>query len=121
MSLPVTMRALQQMSLNGPQDMRLITDAPVPVPDRNDILIRVVAAGVNFRDISQTYGATSDNPRPARPDRPRCGWPTSEGYGSATHTNIFGSKGGEVGTAGRRVRDHWGSRVNREFRYGATD
>ncbi|KAA8889594.1 NADPH:quinone oxidoreductase family protein [Nocardia colli] len=58
------MRALQQTSLNGPQDMRLITDAPVPVPGRNDILIRVTAAGVNFRDISQTHGATSDNPQP---------------------------------------------------------
>jgi NADPH:quinone reductase len=26
MSIPVTMRALQQTSLNGPQDLRLITD-----------------------------------------------------------------------------------------------
>jgi hypothetical protein len=32
MSVPATMRALQQSSLNGPQDMRLITDAPVPSP-----------------------------------------------------------------------------------------
>ena len=30
MSIPATMRALQQTSLNGPQDLRLITDAPVP-------------------------------------------------------------------------------------------
>jgi hypothetical protein len=29
MGIPVTMRALQQMSLDGPQDLRLITDAPV--------------------------------------------------------------------------------------------
>ena len=28
MSIPATMRALQQTSLNGPQDLRLITDAP---------------------------------------------------------------------------------------------
>ena len=32
MSIPATMRALQQTSLEGPQDMRLITDAPVPSP-----------------------------------------------------------------------------------------
>ena len=32
MGIPVTMRALQQMSLDGPQDLRVITDAPVPVP-----------------------------------------------------------------------------------------
>jgi hypothetical protein len=32
MSIPATMRALQQTSLSGPQDMRLITDAPVPSP-----------------------------------------------------------------------------------------
>ncbi|WP_433892070.1 hypothetical protein [Streptomyces sp. CA-111067] len=48
MSMPVTMRALHQTSLNGPQDMRLVTDAPVPGPGRGEILIRVTAAGVNF-------------------------------------------------------------------------
>jgi len=56
MSVPVTMRALQQMSLNGPQDLRLITDAPVPVPGPGEVLIRVTAAGVNFGDISQAHG-----------------------------------------------------------------
>ena len=34
MSTRTTMRALQQTSLNGPQDLRLITDAPVPSPAR---------------------------------------------------------------------------------------
>jgi NADPH:quinone reductase len=56
MSIPATMRALQQMSLNGPQDLRLITDAPVPVPGPGEVLIRVTAAGVNFGDISQARG-----------------------------------------------------------------
>jgi NADPH2:quinone reductase len=28
MSIPAPMRALQQTSLNGPQNLRLITDAP---------------------------------------------------------------------------------------------
>jgi NADPH2:quinone reductase len=64
MSIPVTMRALQQTSLNGPQDMRLITDAPVPVPGRAEVLIRVTAGGVNFADISKAYGTFLDGPRP---------------------------------------------------------
>jgi NADPH2:quinone reductase len=64
MSIPVTMRALQQTSLNGPQDMRLITGAPVPVPGRGEVLIRVAAAGVNFADISKAYGTFLSGPRP---------------------------------------------------------
>jgi len=64
MSIPATMRALQQTSLNGPQDMRLITDAPVPVPGPGELLIRVTAAGVNFGDISQARGTFLGGPRP---------------------------------------------------------
>jgi NADPH:quinone reductase len=64
MSIPATMSALQQTSLNGPQDMRLITDAPVPSPGAGEVLIRVAAAGVNFADISKARGAFLDGPRP---------------------------------------------------------
>jgi NADPH:quinone reductase len=64
MSIPATMRALQQTSLNGPQDLRLITDAPVPGPGRGEVLIRVTAAGVNFGDISQARGTFLGGPRP---------------------------------------------------------
>jgi NADPH2:quinone reductase len=64
MSVPATMRALQQTSFNGPQDMRLITDMPVPVPGRGEVLIRVAAAGVNFADISKAYGRFLGGPRP---------------------------------------------------------
>jgi NADPH:quinone reductase len=64
LSLPSTMRALRQMSMNGPQDMCLITDAPVPVPGQDEILIRVTAAGINFRDISQTHGTFLGGPQP---------------------------------------------------------
>ncbi|MET7383242.1 NADPH:quinone oxidoreductase family protein [Streptomyces sp. NPDC005526] len=64
MSIPATMRALQQTSLDGPQAMRLITDAPVPSPGRGEVLIRVTAAGVNFADISKARGAFLDGPRP---------------------------------------------------------
>src|SRR6185437_9959521 len=64
MSIPATMRALQQPSLNGPQDLRLIADAPVPVPGPGEVLIRVTAAGVNFGDISQAYGTFLGGPQP---------------------------------------------------------
>jgi NADPH2:quinone reductase len=64
MSIPPTMRALQQTSLDGPQGMRLITDAPVPVPGRGEVLIQVAAAGVNFADISKARGTFLDGPRP---------------------------------------------------------
>src|ERR671936_2193171 len=64
MSIPAPMRALQQTSFNGPQDMRLITDAPVPVPGQGEVLIRVTAAGVNFADISKAYGTFLGGPRP---------------------------------------------------------
>jgi NADPH:quinone reductase len=64
MSLPTTMRALQQTSLNGPQDMRMVTDAPLPVPGPGEVLMRVAAAGVNFADISRAYGTFLDGPRP---------------------------------------------------------
>jgi NADPH2:quinone reductase len=64
MNIPATMRALQQTSLNGPQDLRLITDAPVPVPGPGDVLIRVTAAGVNFGDISQAHGTFLGGPQP---------------------------------------------------------
>jgi NADPH2:quinone reductase len=63
-SIPTTMRALQQTSLKGPQDMRLITDAPVPRPGRGEVLIRVAAAGVNFADISRAYGTFLGGPQP---------------------------------------------------------
>ncbi len=58
------MRALQQTSLNGPQDLALITDAPVPSPGPGEILIRVTAAGVNYVDISQSRGTFAGGPQP---------------------------------------------------------
>src|SRR4029453_14475926 len=64
MSIPATMRALQQTSLSGPQDMRLITDAPVPSPGEGEVLTRAPPAGVNFPDISKAHGTFLDGPRP---------------------------------------------------------
>ena len=64
MSIPTTMRALQQTSLNGPQDMRLIANAPVPMPAPGEVLIRVTAAGVNFADVMQAHGTYCGGPQP---------------------------------------------------------
>ncbi|MGW3964234.1 NADPH:quinone oxidoreductase family protein [Amycolatopsis sp. NPDC005003] len=64
MSLPVTMRALQQRTLTGPPDLHLITDAPVPRPGPGEVLIRVTAAGVNFVDLSQARGTFAGGPQP---------------------------------------------------------
>src|SRR3954470_18349854 len=58
------MRALQQTSLRGPQDMVLITDAPVPSPGPGEVLMRVAAAGVNFADISRAHGTFLGGPQP---------------------------------------------------------
>lgn len=64
MNVPTTMRALQQTSLAGPHDLRLVTDAPVPVPGPGQILIRVTAAGVNYGDLMMAHGTYPDGPQP---------------------------------------------------------
>jgi NADPH2:quinone reductase len=64
MNIPATMRALRQTSLQGPQDTRVVTDAPVPGPGRGEVLIRVAAAGVNFADISKAHGTFLNGPQP---------------------------------------------------------
>src|SRR5688500_7941117 len=64
MTTPVVMHALQQTSLNGPQDLRMITDAPVPTAGPGQLLIRVTAAGVNMADISQAHGTFAGGPQP---------------------------------------------------------
>ena len=64
MSIPETMSALQQTSLNGPRDLHLITGVPTPRPGPGEVLVRVTAAGVNFVDISQARGTFAGGPRP---------------------------------------------------------
>ena len=58
------MRALQQMSLHGPQDLSLISDAPVPSPGPGEVLMRVTAGGVNFVDVQQARGTFPGGPQP---------------------------------------------------------
>jgi NADPH2:quinone reductase len=61
-SIPSTMRALQQTSRNGPADLRQMTDAQVPSPRPVEVLIRVTAAGVNFGDVQQARGTFLGGP-----------------------------------------------------------
>jgi NADPH:quinone reductase len=64
MNVPATMRAQVQTSLDGPQDMQLVADAPTPRPGDAEVLIRVTAAGVNFADLAKARGAFLGGPRP---------------------------------------------------------
>ncbi|WP_457423956.1 zinc-binding dehydrogenase [Roseateles sp. P5_E7] len=64
MSVPSVMRAMRQTSLNGPDDLRLVRDAAVPVPGPGQVLIRVIAAGVNYADLSQSRGMFGGGPQP---------------------------------------------------------
>lgn len=64
MTVPTTMRALQQTSFDGPAALWLITDAPVPAPGPGEILIRVTAAGLNIADLSQARGGFAGGPQP---------------------------------------------------------
>jgi len=64
MNVPSTMRALQQTSLNGPRDLRVLGTAPVPQPRPGEVLIQVAAAGINFADITMSYGAFGNGPTP---------------------------------------------------------
>jgi len=64
MSLPTLMRALQQTSLNGPGDLRLVADARVPAPGAGQVLVKIGAAGVNMADLSQAHGTFGGGPQP---------------------------------------------------------
>jgi NADPH:quinone reductase-like Zn-dependent oxidoreductase len=80
-----TMRALVQRSRCGPADLTLVRDRLRPTPGPNEYLVRVVAAGVNFADVMQTFGTYGSGPEP----------PYTAGFEAA----------GEISTVGKAV-DH---------------
>jgi len=55
MALPATMRAIEISEPGGPEVL-VPTERPVPEPGAGDVLIRVVAAGVNRPDVAQRKG-----------------------------------------------------------------
>ena len=56
MKLPSTMRYVDVAAPGGPEAMR-IAEGPLPVPKDDELLIRVMAAGVNRPDVQQRKGA----------------------------------------------------------------
>ncbi len=61
MTLPTTMRAIEISEPGGPEVLRPVT-RPIPVQGAEDILIKVVAAGVNRPDALQRAGAYAPPP-----------------------------------------------------------
>ncbi|MFE9328416.1 zinc-binding dehydrogenase [Nocardia sp. NPDC052278] len=58
------MKGLVQKSFNGPDDLVLATDLPMPSPGPHEYLIKVGAAGLNFADVMQTRGTYAGGPAP---------------------------------------------------------
>src|SRR5918996_6657337 len=55
MNVPKTMRAVEISAPGGPEVLKP-TERPVPQPQKNEVLIRVAAVGVNGPDIMQRKG-----------------------------------------------------------------
>lgn len=64
-TLPTTMRAVIATRAGGP-DVLEITERPVPSPGEGQVLVRVMAAGVNRPDVAQRQGYYP--PPPGAPD-----------------------------------------------------
>jgi putative PIG3 family NAD(P)H quinone oxidoreductase len=56
-----TMRAVEISAPGGPDVLRVV-DRPMPVPGADDVLVRVVAAGVNYPDTVQRRGKYAPPP-----------------------------------------------------------
>ena len=56
MTLPATMSGVQLVSHGGPEALIWRNDIPVPRPGAGEVLVRVLAAGVNMTDINTRVG-----------------------------------------------------------------
>lgn len=73
MSIPATMKAWVSHEPGGPETL-VLEDRPVPKPARGEVLVRVLAVGVNFPDgllIRDLYQVRP--PRPLVPGSEFCG------------------------------------------------
>ncbi len=66
-NIPTTMQAIEIAEAGGPEVLR-IRDFPVPEPGDGEVLIKVIAAGVNRPDVMQRLGLYP--PPPGAPDIP---------------------------------------------------
>ncbi len=64
-TLPETMRRIRYDGTGGPEVIAVET-APVPKPGPGQVLIEVVAAGVNRPDVAQRAGSYPPPPAPRR-------------------------------------------------------
>jgi NADPH2:quinone reductase len=60
-AVPAAMRAIEITTPGGPEVLRTV-ERPMPRPGADDVLVRVVAAGVNFPDTLQRRGAYAPPP-----------------------------------------------------------
>ena len=67
MTIPKHMQAIEISAPGGPEVLRLV-ERPVPQPRRDEVLVRVAAAGVNHPDVLQRMGAYP--PPPGASDLP---------------------------------------------------
>lgn len=88
-SLPATMNAIEITGPGGPDVLRL-TQRPVPEPGPNEVLIRHLAAGVNFPDVMQRKGLY--DPPPGASDIPGL---EVAGVVAALGANVTGFKLGD--------------------------
>ena len=49
------MKALVYTKYGDPQELRL-SDVPIPVPDENEVLVKIMASSVNYSDLAMTRG-----------------------------------------------------------------
>lgn len=49
-NLPSTMSAIQIEQTGGAEMLKYKTDVPLPVPDKDEVLVKVDYAGVNYID-----------------------------------------------------------------------
>lgn len=63
-SLPKTQRSVQINAHGGLDVIKIVTDAPVPIPEDNQVLVKNAFAGLNFID---TYARTGLYPAPSFP------------------------------------------------------
>lgn len=54
--IPPSMLAVYLRGYGGPEQLEIVTDAPVPTPGPDEVLIEVAAAGVNNTDINTRTG-----------------------------------------------------------------
>ncbi len=66
-NIPTTMQAIEIAEAGGPEVLR-ISDFPVPEPGDGEVLIKVIAAGVNRPDVMQRMGLYP--PPPGAPEIP---------------------------------------------------